>query len=590
MKQGFLWLFSGVLFLAGCATVEAPSGGPEDKLPPRVAGIYPHPNSVNQSTELLIKVQFDEWISSTVPRSAITISPPIEKKMQFEVDGELLTIRSNATLDSNTTYTVTVASGIKDLRGNAVAKPFQLAFSTGSSIDSLALEGRVMVTSAMIKQKQYPSVGLFLLGKERNSRHYLLKYRDTTNTVPDTVPQLAVEPPLFVTQADSNGWFRLGGLRPGRYRVVAFVDVNGNQRVEPIAEWAGVGEKDIVLDTGATDSLWIALADQDTSLLGLESVAQLGKDRMTAKFSRDIILDSNFTQLKNCRLTKSDSTRLYPVMVYRLPKSADPVFRFNPPPAVDSAYVFSCEQARDSLQRGLNSRLNSLMITWEKYSGDTLAPSIVSTEPASGSKNIMQDTPVELDFGKPVSGDSLGDFLAIVMNRDTMPVVVKRIDPIRFEVRGERPWLTDAKVELLQMYADTTLKSADSSGFRDTVFATKSKSLVRFETVAKLKQASLSGKIPKGDSKTRVRLRSVETGKLVTAICTGEGRFTMDPLLEGAYVMDYYRVREGMDVPYAGRLNPLDWGYPWRSPADTLRLSNGVNVLDSLIRNIPSLP
>jgi len=83
MKQGFLWLFSGVLFLAGCATVEAPSGGPEDKLPPRVAGIYPHPNSVNQSTELLIKVQFDEWISSTVPRSAITISPPIEKKMQF---------------------------------------------------------------------------------------------------------------------------------------------------------------------------------------------------------------------------------------------------------------------------------------------------------------------------------------------------------------------------------------------------------------------------------------------------------------------------------------------------------------------------
>lgn len=589
-RKFFSLALAQALLLAGCATMEAPSGGPEDKLPPRVAGIYPNPNSVNQSQELLVNVQFDEWINSSVPRSAITISPPIEKKLRFEVDGDLLTIRSNAPLDSNTTYTITVASGIKDLHGNAVAKPFQLAFSTGSSIDSLFLKGRVMVTAAMIKQKQYPSVGLFLLGSERATRRYLKKYKDTTNVVPDSLPRLDFEPPLFVTQADSNGWFRLGGLRAGRYRVVAFVDVNGNQRVEPLAEWAGVGENDIVLSTDTKDSLWIALADQDTSLMSLESVTPLGRNRLSTKFSRDIILDSGFTSLKNCRLTKMDSTRLFPVNVYKSPKGADPIFLFNPAPSPDTTYVFSCNEARDSLQRGLNSRLNSFSLTWEKFSGDTLTAAVAATEPVGGSKNIFPDTPIEVVFNKPVVGDSLGKGLVIVMNKDTLPTVVSRLDPTRFEVRAEKPWLTDAKVELLQMYADTTLKPADSTGFRDTVITMKSQNIVRFETIAKLKLASLEGKIPKGDIHTRVRLRSVENGKTVTTSCTMNGNFKLDRLMEGAYVVDYYRVKGGMDSPYAGRLNPLDWGAPWRSPSDTLRLSNGNNTLDSLIQNLPPLP
>jgi hypothetical protein len=43
------------------------------------------------------------------------ISPPIEKKMIYEVVGQELLITSRSVLDSNTTYTLTIASGIKDL-------------------------------------------------------------------------------------------------------------------------------------------------------------------------------------------------------------------------------------------------------------------------------------------------------------------------------------------------------------------------------------------------------------------------------------------------------------------------------------------
>ena len=79
MKSRILILVFLALFLNECATSIAPSGGPEDKYPPRVAGVYPAPNAVNVPPKLNIHLQFDEWIAASVPRSAIMISPPLEK-------------------------------------------------------------------------------------------------------------------------------------------------------------------------------------------------------------------------------------------------------------------------------------------------------------------------------------------------------------------------------------------------------------------------------------------------------------------------------------------------------------------------------
>ena len=140
--------------LSSCATQEAPKGGPEDKLPPRVAGVYPAPNTTNHPDELFVKLEFDEWINASIPRSAVSISPPVEKKLRFEVHGKTLELTSRAQLDTGTTYTVTFAGGIKDLRGNALAKPFQVVFSTGATIDSLTIPGRVLVNEAMAKKKE----------------------------------------------------------------------------------------------------------------------------------------------------------------------------------------------------------------------------------------------------------------------------------------------------------------------------------------------------------------------------------------------------------------------------------------------------
>lgn len=592
MKLRILALFFFAFVLLNCATSVAPGGGPEDKYPPRVAGVYPAPNSTNMPLELNIHLQFDEWIATSVPRSAVMISPPLEKRLKFEVDGDELYVTSKARLDSNTTYTVTIASGLKDLHGNAVADPFRLTFSTGPIIDSLSLTGRAMVTASMIQKKQFPTVGLFLIGAaERASHHYLEKYRDSTQTVEaDSIPKLTKEQPLFSTQTDSLGRFHMAGLKAGHYRVVAFLDVNGNQKIETSAELAGVAVSELNLTPEFADTLWIPLADQDTTPVSLEAITQVGKNALTAKFSKNLMIDSTLLDKENCVLLTADSTRIRPTWIFRAPRSADMEFVFDSLPNRDSSYTFRCVTGKDSVGRILDSRLGSLSIDWTEQKGDTLPTKMIASVPAMNAKNIFPKDSIEITYDKPVADsvlDSLRRVLVLVQNQDTLPVRVLRKDPVRFMVYGDEFFLTDAKVELLERYADSTLSSPDSmTGIRDTIVTMKTRVWVKFETVPKLQLASLSGKIPGGSTDTRVRIRKVDSDRFTTVTCALNGSFHMDDLTEGKYLMEYFRTKDSLDVPYAGKLFQFEYGMPWRALADTLVIERGANVLEADLKGL----
>lgn len=473
------YFLASCLMIAACATQVAPTGGPEDKLPPRVAGVLPAPKTANHPNELYVKLEFDEWINASIPRGAITISPPIEKKLRYEVHGKTLEVYSRAELDTGTTYTVTFASGIKDLRGNALAKPFQVVFSTGAIIDSLTLSGRVMVSDSLVRKKAYPSVGLYLMGSERESKRYLEKYRDTTTKVLDSLPMLTKEEPLYLTAADSIGSFTFTGLKAGRYRVVAFVDGNGNHKIEPSSELAGVWVSDLVLTESTSDTLWIALADQDTSLLEMGTLSQPNANILEANFTRHVYFDSAFADTSNCYMTSANGDTLYPRFVY-LGTSSAPRFYFDPKPKDEVLYKFLCRSGKDSLNRALDTARNYAEIEWKEMEGDTLAPSIQTVKITGKAKKAFPDDSLIVIYNKPVL-DSLKDLFFIVENKDTTQVEVKKLDPIRYVVQRSERWPTDSKFSLLRGYADTTLAKADSNGVRDTVIQTKYQSKLVFE-------------------------------------------------------------------------------------------------------------
>lgn len=576
------------VFLAACATQVAPGGGPEDKLPPRVAGVYPAPNTTNHPNELYVKLEFDEWINASIPRSAVSISPPIEKKMRFEVSGRTLELTSRALLDTGTTYTVTFAGGIKDLHGNALAKPFQVVFSTGANIDSLTLTGRVLVEDSLIRKGSFPSIGLFLMGEERQTRRYLDKYRDTVTHALDTLPLLTKEPPLFLTRADSVGNFVLTGLKPGRYRVLAFVDANGNQKIEPTVEMTGVWTHDLILTAESKDTLWVPIADQDTNHLELSSVTQPYADVLEATFTRHVYFDSAFANLQNCSLKAPDGKILYPSFVYLGAGSANPQFYFKPAPKKEVLYKFACKSGKDSLFRTLDTLRNEVEWEWQEMKGDTLPPSIKKTQMLSKTKNAFPHDTLEIAYNKPVQ-DSIVETYFLAMNKDTIPVEIVQKDPIRYWVKTDKEWPTDASIDFLQGYQDTTLARADSNGVRDTVIETKYKKLLRIETVSKLKLASLKGKIPGAKEKAFVRLKGIESKQTNLTECGADGSFEFKDLEEGNYFLDYYYAEPGKNTPDAGSVMPFRTGRPWRAFNDTLKLTNGENDLKTLAPDLPAL-
>lgn len=588
MRRWLLFVVAVCLLIA-CATQVAPSGGPEDKLPPRVAGVYPAPNTTNHPNELFVKLEFDEWINASVPRSAVSISPPIEKKIRFEVSGKTLVLTSRAELDTGTTYTVTFAGGIKDLRGNALAKPFQVVFSTGAVIDSLTLTGRVLVNDAMARKKSFPSIGLFLMGEERQTRHYLDKYRDTATHAIDSLPMLLKEPPLFVTRADSAGIFTLTGLKPGRYRVVAFADENGNQKIELATEHVGIWTQDLVLTEQSSDTLWVAVADMDTTHLELESVSQPFANVLEASFTRNVFFDSVFADTANCKLVSPEKEDLYPRKVYLGSRSNKPQFYFDPAPKSEVTYKFICAAGKDSLFRTLDTLRNEVDWEWLKMEGDTLPPEVSGAKMRSRAKSVFPDDSLIIFFNKPKL-DSLENTFYIAVNKDTTQVEVIQIDPVRFAVVKKEPWGTDLSLNLLMGYMDTTLAAADSNGVRDTVIELKYKRLDKFETVSKLKFATLSGRIPGAKDGALVRLHSIESGMDYLEKCHGDGQFKFSDLMEGGYFMDYYYPEEGKLIPDGGSVDPFRFGSAWRAINDTLKLGNGDNALDQLAPSIPALP
>lgn len=592
MKRGLLKygalaaLFSALL--ASCATQVAPTGGPEDKLPPRVAGVYPAPNTTNHPNELMVKLEFDEWINASIPRSAVSISPPIDKKLRFEVSGKTLVLSSRAELDTGTTYTITFAGGIKDLHGNALAKPFQVVFSTGAIIDSLTVSGRVLVNQAMARKKEYPSIGLFLLGEERASKHYLEKYRDTTTKEISKDPQLLKEPPLYVTRADSAGHFTLTGLKAGHYRVVAFVDGNGNQKIELSTEQVGLWTGDLNLTAESSDTLWIAVTDMDTTKLELESVTQPFANVLEASFTRNVYFDSAFADTANCHLISPEKKTLYPKLVYLSASTNRPQFYFDPAPKGEVLYKFVCNTAKDSMFRPLDTLRNEVEWEWKKMESDTLPPKVSGVKTNSKAKSLFPDDSLFVYFNKPKL-DSLEQTFYVAINKDTTQVQVTQIDPVRFAVEKTAPWNTDITVNFLMGYMDTTLAAADSNGKRDTVIELKYQRMQKFETVSKLKLAKLRGRIPGANPNAMVRLLSAETNQYYLKHCRADGSFSFEGLVEGAYLMDYYFPEGGKDLPDAGSVEPLRYGSAWRAISDTLKVKNGDNLLDSLVEFIPGL-
>ncbi len=212
----FLPAVAVALSLAGCARPGSPDGGPYDETPPRVVGASPAEGAVNVRPRN-IEIYFDEFVKLEKAAEKVVISPPQINMPEISAAGRKIKIKLLDSLKDNTTYTIDFGDAIVDNNeGNPMGK-YTYTFSTGKRLDTMEVSGKVLDASNLEPVKGIV-VGL---------------HSDTTDTAFTT---RAFE---RMARTNGSGEFTVKGVAPGRYRIYALQDADGNyafnQKSEKIA-------------------------------------------------------------------------------------------------------------------------------------------------------------------------------------------------------------------------------------------------------------------------------------------------------------------------------------------------------------------
>lgn len=269
------------LFFISCARQLSPTGGPDDTIGPVVTASFPTQESVNVPVETRINLTFSEWLSTKSDRS-VTIYPQIPLRVKFS--GNHLEIIPQKKLADSTTYHIAINSILQDLHGNSIRFPYNLIFSTGPTLDSGSIRGCVTDPSRTFFQ---PKVALFRSGLDT----------------------MYFGSPSYLVQTDSSGIFNVDHVRNGNYRIIAFVDANGDSRFEPAAEQLFIPEDSSIYISGSRpDTLKLFPAIADTSSSRIISVKSMSHSTIVGQFDHPLDTSIFKTPQFLCKLADTSTT------------------------------------------------------------------------------------------------------------------------------------------------------------------------------------------------------------------------------------------------------------------------------------------
>jgi uncharacterized protein (DUF2141 family) len=191
-------------WISSCASVGTPTGGPSDEKPPVLLSSTPKDQSLNYKGKT-VTLEFDEFIELKNIKQTLLITPTMSKDNDYEykLSKNKLILTFKKEFEPNTTYVFDFADGIADIHEKKKAENLKLAFSTGATIDSLFISGKVtdlMNNKPVIKAM----VGIY-------------------DVAIDTL-DINKSKPLYYTQTDSLGEFKLRNLKSAKYKIYALVE------------------------------------------------------------------------------------------------------------------------------------------------------------------------------------------------------------------------------------------------------------------------------------------------------------------------------------------------------------------------------
>ncbi|MFK7968909.1 MAG: Ig-like domain-containing protein [Bacteroidia bacterium] len=268
--QSAFFLSALVFILGACAQPGSPDGGPVDKTGPTVVKTTPEVGSVNIREAKLV-IEFDEYVKKPAYDKEILISPFLKSRPKVKLNGKKVIIKFTEPLDLGVTYVVTLID-VKDFNNsNKMETPFQLAFSTGATIDSMEIEGKVENA----------------LGEGASEITILLFDADSVSA--ETLPN---KRPAYITKTNKSGTFSLGYLRPGPFEIYGIRDGNGSRSYTPPSEAIALAEQpEIAFDTSGKAQVTLFVSTPDAQAPLVNNVQWLTDSSMLIGFTEGLITE-----------------------------------------------------------------------------------------------------------------------------------------------------------------------------------------------------------------------------------------------------------------------------------------------------------
>ncbi|MDZ7337241.1 MAG: Ig-like domain-containing protein [candidate division KSB1 bacterium] len=399
-------LMMSLLLGLGCARQGFPPGGPEDKTPPEVVATSPLPGAVHVPPTTKVMLTFSERVQRQSVEQALFITPRPAGKPSLRWRRRTLVITFSEPLRVERTYVVTVGTEARDLRNNRLRQAFSLAFSTGDSLDSCAVEGRVYGEGGLAGTAIWAYD--LAVAKEPN-------------------PSLA--PADYVTQCDATGAFALRAMAPGTYRVFAVRDRDANGRYDPEYDALGVAPGDVQLSalSPVFTGCHMRVAVRDTTPPRLESAGASDNRHLHLRFSepvlpRPVSTPDNFTIVA---LETMDTVR---VLTAYLDAERRSFVHLLTSGLRGDRYKVMVREVRD--EHGLPALGLSAEFSGNT-SPDTLRPAVVKTVPADSARAVPCALSLDILFSE-------------AMDTSSTTTAISFVDSAGSSIPGALQWSTPA--------------------------------------------------------------------------------------------------------------------------------------------------
>ncbi|MGQ9804972.1 MAG: Ig-like domain-containing protein [Chlorobiales bacterium] len=445
----FFTLLLTLFFLERCAVDIPPTGGPEDKLPPRIIAVFPDSGALHVQTNEL-RIRFDKYIVTQTLRNALFFSPRIEN-YEVESDGKEAEIILYEPLKANRTYACTITKALIDTRGNPLAQSFTFAFSTGNTIDSGMISGTV-----------YSADNRFIKGATLFA--YFIPDANTLFT--DTLNPSHTQPD-YIAQTNEDGRFQLSFLKSGAYRLFAVMDKNQNLLFDSGELFAVPFDS---VHTGRTN-VRLRLTERDTTQIALQSANSYTSNRIALRFDRNLISDSLTIE----HFSVIDSTTKTPVRLYdfytNIESNRELIYLVCDSLIKERIYGVQAFNVQDAFGNRADTLLTSLVGISEF---DTVRAKI-QLPFADSTRGVFERDPpsprgkrLPLAFSLPIDRSSLPKSLLLLKGNDTLELDFLFRDARRVEIKPKEEFLPGTWYGLVVNH--TTILDALGRTTLDTLF------------------------------------------------------------------------------------------------------------------------